>query len=65
MNVAIIGAGNASLTLLDYFLSNPNVQVAGIADIREDAPGMVRAKELGVPTTYRMESLVQNPKIDL
>ncbi len=33
MNIAIVGAGNASLTLLDYFLSDKNIQIPGIADI--------------------------------
>jgi len=65
MNIAIIGAGNASLTLMDYFLSNANIEIVGIADIKEDAPGITRATELGVPTTTRMETLIENPKTQL
>jgi len=65
MNIAIIGAGNASLTLMDYFLSNANIEIVGICDIKKDAPGIKRAVELGVATTTEMQTLIGNPKTEL
>ena len=62
MNVVIIGGGKASLTLMDYFLSTNEIKVIGIADIKEDAPGVQRAKELRIPTTTRMEDLIKRPE---
>ena len=59
MNIVIIGGGKASLTLMDYFLSTEEIKVTGIADIKEDAPGIQRAKELKIPTTTRMEDLIR------
>jgi hypothetical protein len=65
MNLAIIGAGKAAKTLLDNFVGNPSLQVIGIADIKQDAPGMVRAQELGIPTTTNMQTIIQRSDVDL
>ena len=59
MNIIIIGGGKASLTLIDYFLSADDIRVVGIADIKEDAPGILRARELKIETSTRMEDLIQ------
>ncbi len=59
MNIVIVGGGKASLTLMDYFLSSGEMNVTGIADIKEDAPGIQRAKELKIKTTTRMEELIK------
>ena len=48
MNIAIVGGGHAALTLLDCFADMPDTRVVGVADLRQEAPGMVRARELGL-----------------
>jgi len=62
MNIIIIGGGKASLTLIDYFLSADDIRVVGIADIKEDAPGILRARELKIETSTRMEDLIKRPE---
>lgn len=59
MNLVIIGGGKASLILMDYFLSLEGFTIVGIADLNEDAPGILRAKELKIETTTRMEELIK------
>jgi len=55
MNVAIVGGGTRCLYLLDFIkkdkfnLFRPNV--IAVADVKEDAPGLLKAKEMGIPVT--------------
>ena len=65
MNIAIVGGGHAALTLLDCFADMPDTRVVGVADLRQEAPGMVRARELGLLTTTDMEALVTRREVDL
>jgi uncharacterized protein YukE len=50
MNVVIIGGGNRSFVLINYFQSIDYIKIRGIIDVNEKAPGIVRAKELGIRT---------------
>jgi hypothetical protein len=65
MNIALIGGGQASLILLNYFASSDSINVIGIADLRSDAPGIVRAGELGINVTTDMAKLIAHPKVEL
>ena len=65
MAIALIGGGKAALTLLDYFVSLDSVRVAGLADPREDAPGAVRARELGIATTTDTEELISQRQVTM
>ncbi|WP_431858598.1 oxidoreductase [Azospirillum sp.] len=49
--VAVIGAGETGTPLLQQLLSAPFVRVLGVADLDPDAPGMMLARDHGVPTT--------------
>jgi CheY-like chemotaxis protein len=49
IKVAILGAGKGGLALIEMFSHLPGVQVVGICDKDFNAPGMKRARELGVP----------------
>ncbi|HYH38616.1 MAG TPA: oxidoreductase [Azospirillum sp.] len=49
--VAVIGAGETGTPLLQQLLSAPFVRVLGVADLDPDAPGMMLARDNGVPTT--------------
>jgi len=50
MNVAIVGGGRAALVLINHFQSIDYIKLKGIVDLNETAPGIVRAKELGIST---------------
>ncbi len=65
MNIAIVGGGQASLTLLDFFGSVENVTVVGIADLDSNAPGIIRAGQLGILTTKDMIALIGQPKVQM
>ena len=65
MKVLIVGGGNASLLLIDYFKKVDYLTIAGIVDPNETAAGVELAKSLSVPT-YRDISAIRNPaEIDM
>jgi methyl-accepting chemotaxis protein len=48
MNIAIIGAGQGGRSILAATYGLADINVVGIADLDENAPGMVLAREVGV-----------------
>lgn len=64
MKIAIVGGGNAAVQLLECLANMTNSRVVGVADLRSDAPGMVRARGLGIATMTSVEALVQQPEVD-
>lgn len=64
MNIGIIGGGRAAAVLLDYFHKLPDADVVIISDLHTDAPGMVRAKALGVRTTTDMIQVLKARGLD-
>jgi hypothetical protein len=61
MNIILVGGGKAAVTLLDFFVGQKNAKVIGISDIKSDAPGIVRARSLGIFTTSKTEDMVEKP----
>lgn len=53
VRVALVGAGRGGSALLDLLLDWPAGRVVVIADRRPDAPGVLKAKALGIPTVTR------------
>lgn len=55
LNMAIVGGGAGCAAFMDRFaeelLSNPPLNLIGVADINPDAPGLKRAGELNIFTT--------------
>lgn len=50
INVGIIGGGNGGLACLNLLLTATSVCVQWISDISDDAPAMVKARQLGIQT---------------
>lgn len=65
MNIALVGGGKAAVSILDHFRLFREHRVIGIADIKADAPGILRAQALGVETTDDMEVLVKRDDVEL
>jgi len=50
INVLIIGAGKGGNALIELFCKEPEVNICGVVDINDDAPGIKLARQLGLPT---------------
>ncbi len=59
MNIALVGGGRAAVVLLDFFAVQKDIHVVGISDINESAPGIKRARDLGISTTANSKELTQ------
>lgn len=51
IRIGIIGAGETGSPLIKQLLDAPFVEVVGVADLRDDMPGMALARASGVRTT--------------
>ena len=65
----IIGGGKGCVAILDLargaFLRELTLDVQCVADLDPDAPGMVRARELGIPTSTDPMALLATPGLEL
>lgn len=57
IRIGVIGAGETGTPLLRQLLGAPFVDVVGVADLDDDAPGMVLAREHGRRTTLEFIEL--------
>lgn len=58
--IAVIGAGHAGIELLQKLFEAEFVHIVGVADTKQDAPGMLLAREHRIPTTTDMNNLLIN-----
>ncbi|MFO0775773.1 MAG: ATP-binding protein [Nitrospiraceae bacterium] len=65
IRIAILGAGNGGLRLLELLSHVRGVRIAGVADRFADAPGAVRARDLDIPVTQSVTSLICDDSIHL
>lgn len=49
-NIVIIGAGKGGKALLEYLAGKSDIAIKGIVDKDDNAPGVVRARQLNVPS---------------
>jgi PAS domain-containing protein len=68
-NIAIVGGGRVCKAILEILLgvhfSNYHVQVLGVADIDEQAEGLLFARERGIPVTSTYQDLFAIRDLDL
>lgn len=69
MNIALIGGGTKCGILLELIRShkfqNMDPKILAVADKDDNAPGMVKAKEMGIHTTNDYNEFFDNDEIDL
>lgn len=65
IKVGIVGAGQGGASMLKALHGLAEVDLLGIADINNDAPGMQLAREFGVFTTKSIEDLLKKPGLDI
>ncbi len=65
INVVILGAGKGGSAFLDLLSHLPNVEIVGIADKDSSAPGLSRARQLGVPIWDKITDLIAQKGVNL
>ena len=65
ITVGIVGGGRGGLAMLRLMSSLPDISLVGIADINENAPALVAAKESGIPIFLDFKQLLQVPNLDV
>lgn len=63
MDIVIIDGGQAALVMMEYFLQNEEVQIVGVVDLNDQAPGIARARQLGIPTGRDLQAFVTQPNV--
>ena len=58
--VAILGAGRGGCALIDLLHHNPSIEIVGMADHDSAAPGLQRARDLGISVTSDVPDLISN-----
>jgi len=65
MNIVIVGGGNAAVNIIKHFQIFKQHKIIGIADIKSDAPGILKAQEMKIPTSDNMEDFVKQKDAEL
>ena len=66
INIAIIGAGQTGTPLINDLANCSFVEIVSIADINQQAPGIIFAKEKGIPVTSDYRDIIKmGKKVDI
>ncbi|WP_127016754.1 hypothetical protein [Anoxybacter fermentans] len=60
--VGIVGAGKGGTALFKILSGIPDVEIIGVADLDDKAPGMILAREANIFTTRDFTELLQDPR---
>ena len=63
--VVILGAGKGGSAFLDLLSHLPGIEIVGIADKFPSAPGLTRARGLGIPVWDDLEKLIAQEGVNL
>jgi diguanylate cyclase (GGDEF)-like protein len=63
VKVLIVGAGKGGSALLPILLKETHIEIVGMVDIREDAPGLEIAKKYGIPTATDFRELLPKANV--
>lgn len=64
MKVLIVGAGKGGCALIDVLHNMSLIQIIGIVDTHKTAPGILKAKELNIPTSTNYENIIASGNVD-
>ena len=65
LRVAVIGAGQGGYRVLTVLSRLPEVEVVGVVDRNDEAPGLMLARDLGIPTGWDIGLVLRQPNLDL
>jgi transcriptional regulator with PAS, ATPase and Fis domain len=63
--IIVIGAGTGGRALVELFHKDPTVEIVGVVDRNERAPGLVLARNLGLPVNTNYKKLLATETPDL
>jgi len=63
--IILIGAGRGGRALVELFHKDPSIEIVGVADKDEGAPGIVLARELGLPVAANYRKFLKADAVDL
>ena len=63
--IILIGAGRGGRALVELFHKDPSIEIVGVADKDEGAPGIVLARELGLPVAVNYRKFLKADAADL
>ncbi len=64
-SIVIVGGGQGGSSILKALDGIPSINVIGLCDLNKDAPGMVRARQRGIPTYTDMDIIFTLPGLNL
>jgi methyl-accepting chemotaxis protein len=59
MKIAIVGGGKAAVAMLNFFSQSLQIEIIGICDPNQSAPGVLKAKEMGIPYFAKIPELLK------
>ncbi len=65
IHLLIIGAGKGGSSLLELFEKIPEVDIVGVVDKDLNAPGILRAKESGIPYSNDWKRFCRHSRLDI
>lgn len=65
MGIVIVGGGRGGAAMLRSLITLPDVKILGIADINDQAPGLVLAREMGVVTFNDFLDMIKLPQVEV
>ncbi|HEC16476.1 MAG TPA: EAL domain-containing protein [Sedimenticola sp.] len=63
--ILVIGGGKGGKALIELFQSYDDVRVVAVVDTREDAPGMLLARQLDIPTARSYARILKDNEPDI
>src|ERR1700691_710342 len=63
--IILIGAGRGGRALVELFRKDPSVEIVGVTDKDEGAPGIVLAREPGLPVAANYRKFLKADAADL
>jgi methyl-accepting chemotaxis protein len=65
LNIGLIGGGRACVQLVEFFRKLEGYDIGFVCDINPEAPGMVLARENGIPVSTEIADIENHPDIHL
>ncbi|MDD5633935.1 MAG: PAS domain-containing protein, partial [Candidatus Omnitrophica bacterium] len=64
INILIIGAGKGGVELLNLLRNFEAVNIIGVVDVNENAPGLQLARKMGLPVSNKWESFIEDQRLN-